>query len=65
VKEAIQLFIDGIDKNKEIVFNNITKSGDPLNWRADITELTNLGFVPKINLQQGLLKTIEWLKGNA
>ena len=38
--------------------------GNPLRWCADITRLRDLGFVPQVDLQQGLSTTIQWIKSN-
>ncbi len=36
--------------------------GDVLKWYADNSKIKNIGFHQKISINQGLLKTIEWLK---
>lgn len=50
-----------IDANK-IIFNGEVKKGDPLNWRADITELQKLGYKQSTNLSEGLKNYMDWLK---
>lgn len=35
-------------------FNGVATPGDPRQWRADISKITELGFVPAIPLEQGL-----------
>lgn len=65
IAEAVTLFVGSIDNKKEVVFNGVSKPGDPLNWRADIAPLIALGFAPKTQLPQGLNETVKWLKENA
>lgn len=65
IAEAITLFVGAIGETKEVIYNGVTKPGDPLNWRADISPLKALGFLPKTELNEGLNKTVQWLKENA
>ena len=46
-----------------IQFNNIVKQGDPKNWRADISRLKELGFIPKISLEKGIERYVAFAKG--
>lgn len=46
--------------SKKIVFNGMTRSGDPLRWQADISRLESLGFCGGITLQEGLRRYVEW-----
>ena len=36
--------------------------GDPRNWRADISRITELGFTPRISLREGLKSVGSWAK---
>ena len=45
-----------------LVFSHAVRVGDPRNWRADITQLQSLGFVPTIELSRGTAEYIEWFK---
>lgn len=33
-------------------------------WYADVSKIRRIGFVPSIPLNQGLKRTVDWLKGN-
>ena len=61
VRDAIQQFIDSRGRNVKAVFNNKTREGDPLNWRADISKLNSIGFQPKVTLKDGLSEINNWL----
>lgn len=46
--------------NEKINFNGITKPGDPLNWRADISKITELGFKPMATFNDSIIEYINW-----
>lgn len=62
IKLATELFARyyGISENN-ISFNGIIREGDPINWKADISKITALGYKTTINIKQGIKKYIEWL----
>jgi UDP-glucose 4-epimerase len=41
-------------------FDGVRPPGDPANWRADITRISELGFAPTISLQEGLKEVALW-----
>jgi UDP-glucose 4-epimerase len=41
-------------------FDGQATPGDPRNWRADVTRLSGLGFVPRIGLSEGLKTVAVW-----
>jgi UDP-glucose 4-epimerase len=47
----------------DIVVETTGKSfaGDTPRWYADVTKIRSLGFEPRVNLDTGLRRTIEWL----
>lgn len=63
IQYIADLYKKGLDSNHEIKFNKVTKSGDPLNWRADISKLSAMGYKPKVSLDKGVLEYINWVKG--
>ena len=48
--------------SSEIIFNGTIREGDPKNWCSDITKLSNLGYLQKIDINEGIKKYIEWCK---
>lgn len=62
IEDAVSLFIEFYGGNHTVEFNRRTKTGDPLNWRADIEELKAFGFEPEVTIEQGLRRYVEWLK---
>lgn len=47
---------------ENISFNGLVREGDPLNWRADITKITKIGYKKSVNMNQGISDYVDWLK---
>jgi len=62
IKSIAGIFNHEFGANKNIFFNNQTKKGDPLNWKADITTLQKLGYKKTVSIETGIKKYIEWAK---
>jgi dTDP-glucose 4,6-dehydratase/UDP-glucose 4-epimerase len=62
IGEAVKIFYSVLNKNTSYSFNGEKRLGDPLNWRADISKIINLGFVSKTSITEGLKKYINWIK---
>lgn len=45
-----------------IVFSGIERTGDPLNWEADIPELRKWGYRPNVSIEEGIRNYIQWAK---
>lgn len=61
IAEIAEVFYDQIG-GVGFSFNNKSRPGDPKNWRADISRLSQLGFKVECQLSEGLKLTAEWLK---
>jgi dTDP-glucose 4,6-dehydratase/UDP-glucose 4-epimerase len=57
-----QLFSSLLNPNAEVTFNNVTKLGDPLNWRADISKLKKIGYSKSISIENGVEEYIKWVQ---
>lgn len=62
IKEAATQFVKYYDSSIKINFNNQVRSGDPINWRADITKISSLGFRASYTFDDGIKETALWLK---
>jgi len=62
IQDASSMFFKLFNPEIALSFTGSTKEGDPINWRADIQVLSNLGFKTEYSLEQGLEKTTTWLK---
>ncbi|MBD3750369.1 MAG: NAD-dependent epimerase/dehydratase family protein [Sphingobacteriales bacterium] len=62
IKSLAEMYIKHFNPNINILFSEQTKIGDPIFWKADITQLKSLGFNPQFNIAEGIKETIEWQK---
>ncbi len=62
IKKAAELFLQQYNPIINVLFNNKTKPGDPLNWRADIDKLKQLGYQPQHSFEEGIKKAASWIK---
>jgi UDP-glucose 4-epimerase len=44
-------------------FNDILPRGNPVNWQADISKIKALGFLPEIELEDGIKGFLNWCQG--
>jgi UDP-glucose 4-epimerase len=59
---AVETFVKVYDSSLKFIFSGQAKTGDPLNWKANINNLHQLGFTPQISFEEGILKLVEWIK---
>ncbi len=62
IRELAERFGKAMDWVGKIHFSNSERTGDPDNWRADISKLISLGFTPVVTLDSGLKMYAEWAK---
>ena len=62
IKEVITKLFALLDNKTAIKFNNQSREGDPLNWKADISRIRELGFEPETSLDKGLEMLVNWLR---
>lgn len=64
IREATELFADAAGVLREnIAFNGVVREGDPLNWRADISRIQELGYQKTVDMRTGLEEYVKWAKG--
>lgn len=61
VREVVTLLVQALGYSGALAFSGAGRSGDPVNWRADISRLTDLGFVPTVTVREGIQHYVEWL----
>lgn len=62
IAEVADSFVKALGTNKEIRFNGAERKGDPINWEADISDLKEWGYKPKVSLEQGIKEYITWVE---
>ena len=60
ISELAALLASALKISTQAVFDGSVRAGDPLNWRADISKLTALGFAPSVSLETGLAQVAAW-----
>lgn len=62
IKEVAETFYKIFQEEIKVDFQGQVRKGDPLHWKADISKLKSLGFVPNYTLKNGLKNYVSWLK---
>lgn len=62
MQEVVSCYLQESGKNVTHSFNNKVRGGDPVNWKADITKLQQLGYKQTVSLTQGIVRTLSWQK---
>ena len=60
IKQIAKFFVDHFPGKKKISFSGELKKGDPLNWKADISKVKQLGFMAESNLENNVIDYINW-----
>lgn len=62
IGDVVDIYFRKLGFKGTYIFNGEVRSGDPLNWQADITRISQLGFTVETNLEQGLTELVDWIK---
>lgn len=62
IADIARAMMQSLGCKKEIVFNQVTRKGDPLNWEADVTRLFLMGYRPQVDIETGINNYVLWLK---
>ena len=62
IKELAGMILNALDSTIPPLFDGVLPAGTPLNWRADISKLSSLGFAVSIPLQQGVKSFVTWCR---
>ncbi|ADT84062.1 SDR family oxidoreductase [Thermococcus barophilus] len=62
ILELAMKIIDATNSSSSIIFDK-PRPGDIKHSQADISKIKKLGFKPDYSLKEGLLRTIEWYRG--
>jgi len=63
IKRAVSVFFHELGWTGEINYSGEIKQGDPLNWKADIGKIKELGYKQHHGFEQGIKNYCSWLKG--
>ena len=62
VKTIAAIFEKHFAAGKQILFSKKIKTGDPVNWQADMTKAQSIGFTNQRPLEASLIDYIKWFK---
>lgn len=62
ISHVADTFLKVLNTDKPIIFNQMARKGDPLNWEADISTIKSWGYKQSISLEQGIKKYVEWIQ---
>jgi UDP-glucose 4-epimerase len=62
IKDAVSIFVQLYKPTIKIIFSNKSRTGDPSNWKADISLLKSMGYNNTHSLELGLSKYTKWLR---
>jgi dTDP-glucose 4,6-dehydratase/UDP-glucose 4-epimerase len=62
ISEVVTTFYTLLNPKIEFNFSGKTKVGDPNNWRAEISIIQKMGFIPTYTIVEGLTNYVTWLK---
>jgi len=60
IRELSELILWHLNSSIKIEFDGVIPIGNPLNWRADISLINSIGFVPNVSLDDGISSYTQW-----
>jgi len=62
IRELVDLICQILRVTPTRIYSGSVRPGDPEKWTVDITRLKSLGYKPKMSLEDGLSRTVEWYR---
>jgi len=62
IAELAEMLAAALGVERRTVFTGVSRSGDPVRWRADISALRALGFEPQVPLEEGVARYAAWVR---
>jgi UDP-glucose 4-epimerase len=62
IRELAGLVLSRLDPPPRVEFSGSAHPGNPANWRADVSRLARVGFVPEIDLERGVASYLDWCR---
>lgn len=60
IRDVLNLLSKELGTSSEFFMGNDNKPGDPLHYWADIAKISNLGWTPGENLENGITEYVQW-----
>lgn len=62
IEQAASLLLQHLGWKGSLGFQGVTRAGDPVNWRADISKISQMGYRQAYSIDKGLKSYTEWLQ---
>ena len=62
ILELANLILEVLEVDHSPQFDSVVPTGSPLNWRADVSKLQALGFVPSVPFERGIQTFAYWCR---
>lgn len=62
IKDVAANLLHHMDNNNSLQFEGVKNTGNPDNWVADVSKMLATGFVPAMELENGIGKYVDWYK---
>lgn len=62
ILELANLILEVLEVDRSPQFDSVVPTGSPLNWRADVSKLQALGFVPSVPFERGIQTFAYWCR---
>jgi UDP-glucose 4-epimerase len=62
IVELSKIVLKSLGKEPVPLFDGVVPTGNPINWRADISKIESIGFSSTIQLEQGITNFVNWCK---
>ena len=62
IRCVLDLLSSRLQVQPELYWSGFVRPGEPSRWIADISRIQALGWQPKVSLEVGLDRTVEWFK---
>ncbi len=62
ISDLVNMATRSIGCEPQVIFNGKSRLGDPKYWQADISRLNSLGFVPSMELENGIAEYYAWIE---
>lgn len=60
--ELSKIVLRSLGKKSVPLFDGVVPTGNPINWRANISKIESIGFSPTVQLEQGITNFANWCK---
>jgi len=62
ILDLAEMLLKGLNRSIPIRTSGLSKPGVPLNWQANISRISELGFTPQISLDEGVRSFAVWFR---